>query len=83
MGQFHFGDFAHFPIGANIISLMRDAMLRVSEAAALSWSDITSEADGTGTPPDPAVQDGRRGRRSRRVPVRYNHVLAQVDTESG
>ena len=31
-----------------LISLMRDAMLRVSEAAALSWSDIASEADGTG-----------------------------------
>ena len=31
-----------------LISLMRDAMLRVSEAAALSWSDIAAEADGTG-----------------------------------
>ena len=31
-----------------LISLMRDAMLRVSEAAALSWKDIESEADGTG-----------------------------------
>ena len=31
-----------------IISLMRDAMLRVSEAAALIWEDITAEADGTG-----------------------------------
>ena len=31
-----------------LISLMRDAMLRVSEAAALSWSDIVAEADGTG-----------------------------------
>ena len=31
-----------------LISLMRDAMLRVSEAAALSWSDIATEADGTG-----------------------------------
>ena len=31
-----------------LISLMRDAMLRVSEAAALSWSDIETEADGTG-----------------------------------
>ena len=27
---------------------MRDAMLRVSEAAVLTWSDIVSEADGTG-----------------------------------
>ena len=31
-----------------IISLMRDAMLRVSEAAALVWGDIETEADGTG-----------------------------------
>ena len=31
-----------------LISLMRDAMLRVSEAAALGWRDIESEADGTG-----------------------------------
>ena len=31
-----------------LISLMRDAMLRVSEAAVLTWSDIVSEADGTG-----------------------------------
>ena len=31
-----------------LISLMRDAMLRVSEAAALSWRDIECEADGTG-----------------------------------
>ena len=31
-----------------LISLMRDAMLRVSEAAALTWRDIEIEADGTG-----------------------------------
>ena len=31
-----------------LISLMRDALLRVSEAAALTWRDIESEADGTG-----------------------------------
>ena len=31
-----------------MISLMRDAMLRVSEAAALKWEDITGEEDGTG-----------------------------------
>ena len=31
-----------------LISLMRDAMLRVSEAAALTWRDIEYEADGTG-----------------------------------
>ena len=31
-----------------LISLMRDAMLRVSEAAALTWRDIVIEADGTG-----------------------------------
>ena len=31
-----------------VISLMRDAMLRVSEAAALIWSDVATEADGTG-----------------------------------
>ena len=31
-----------------LISLMRDAMLRVSEAAVLTWSDIVTEADGTG-----------------------------------
>ena len=31
-----------------LISLMRDAMLRVSEAAVLTWSDIVSETDGTG-----------------------------------
>ena len=31
-----------------LISLMRDAMLRVSEAAVLTWNDIVSEADGTG-----------------------------------
>ena len=31
-----------------LISLMRDAMLRVSEAAVLTWRDIEYEADGTG-----------------------------------
>ena len=31
-----------------LIGLMRDAMLRVSEAAALAWQDITRESDGTG-----------------------------------
>ncbi len=31
-----------------LISLMRDAMLRVSEAAVLKWRDIAAEADGTG-----------------------------------
>ena len=31
-----------------LISLMRDAMLRVSEAAVLTWGDIVTEADGTG-----------------------------------
>lgn len=31
-----------------LISLMRDAMLRVSEAAALIWRDLVSEPDGTG-----------------------------------
>ena len=31
-----------------IISLMRDAMLRVSEAADLVWADVNAEADGTG-----------------------------------
>ena len=31
-----------------MISLMRDAMLRVSEAAVLTWADIAAQADGTG-----------------------------------
>ena len=31
-----------------LISLMRDALLRVSEAAALTWADIGAEPDGTG-----------------------------------
>ena len=31
-----------------LISLMRDAMLRISEAAALTWTDIPTEPDGTG-----------------------------------
>ena len=31
-----------------LIYVMRDAMLRVSEAASMDWSDIESEADGTG-----------------------------------
>ena len=31
-----------------LISLMRDAMLRVSEAADLTWKDLLTEADGTG-----------------------------------
>ena len=31
-----------------LISLMRDALLRVSEAAALTWADIGGEPDGTG-----------------------------------
>ena len=31
-----------------LISLMRDALLRASEAAALTWSDIQAERDGTG-----------------------------------
>ena len=31
-----------------LISLMRDAMLRVSETAALTWGDLESEADRTG-----------------------------------
>lgn len=31
-----------------LISVMRDGLLRVSEAAALTWSDICAEPDGTG-----------------------------------
>ena len=31
-----------------LISLMRDAMLRVSEAASLTWEDISDEVDGSG-----------------------------------
>ena len=31
-----------------LISLMRDALLRASEAAALTWSDVQAERDGTG-----------------------------------
>ena len=31
-----------------LVSLMRDAMLRVSEAADLTWRDIVTEEDGTG-----------------------------------
>ena len=31
-----------------LIYVMRDAMLRVSEAASIAWSDMESEADGTG-----------------------------------
>ena len=31
-----------------LISLMRDAMLRISEAAGLTWRDIEAEADGSG-----------------------------------
>lgn len=31
-----------------IIGVMRDGLLRVGEAAALTWSDLTEEADGTG-----------------------------------
>ena len=31
-----------------VIRLMRDAMLRVSEAAVLTWQDLMTEADGTG-----------------------------------
>ena len=31
-----------------VIRLMRDAMLRVSEAAGLTWQDLRTEADGTG-----------------------------------
>ena len=31
-----------------LISLVRDAMLRVSEAADLTWKDIETEADGSG-----------------------------------
>ena len=31
-----------------LISLMRDAMLRISEAAALTWTDMQTEPDGTG-----------------------------------
>ena len=31
-----------------LISVMRDGMLRVSEAAVLTWRDIANEADGTG-----------------------------------
>ena len=31
-----------------LIRVMRDAMLRISEAAALTWADIRAEADGSG-----------------------------------
>ncbi len=31
-----------------MLSVMRDRLLRVSEAAALLWEDIEEEADGTG-----------------------------------
>lgn len=35
-------------VDVTLISLMRDALLRVSEAVALTWADIKAEPDGTG-----------------------------------
>ena len=31
-----------------MVSLMRDALLRIGEAAALTWADLAAEPDGTG-----------------------------------
>ena len=64
-----------------LISLMRDAMLRVSEAAALTWTDIEYEADGTGRLLVRRSKTGRRGPGRRVVPVRPNHGGAGVDPE--
>ena len=51
-----------------IASVMRDAMLRRSEAAALEWADVELRPDGSGRLTGPPLEDrpGRRG--SRPVP---------------
>ena len=64
-----------------LISLMRDAMLRVSEAAVLTWGDYSDRGRRDGTPSYPALQDGRRGRRGRCLPVRADDGGAQVDMQ--
>ena len=43
---------------AALISVMSDAMLRISEAAALLVSDVTEETDGSGRAESQALKDG-------------------------
>ena len=62
-----------------LVSLMRDAMLRVSEAAALTWRDIATQADGTGRLLNTALQDGFGGRGCRGIPVRPDNGGTRVD----
>ena len=63
-----------------MISVMRDALLRVSEAAALLWGDIEEEEDGTGSSAHQAFQDGRRGGGRRCVPVCAHNGESRVHT---
>ena len=62
-----------------LISLMRDAMLRVSEAAALTWGDLFAEPDGTGRLMIRRSKNrcGRPG--SRRIPVCSDYGGPQPD----
>ena len=48
-----------------LASVMRDTMLRRSEAAALTWADVEFRSDGSGTPHRHPLEDrsGRRGGR--------------------
>ena len=62
-----------------LISLMRDGMLRVSEAAVLTWRDHRNRGRRDGTPSDPALQDGLRGRGSRCLPICPDDGGSKVD----
>ena len=54
-----------------LISLMRDGMLRRSEAAGLTWGDLVDEGDGTGRLTVARSEDrpGRGGRSAVRIRV--------------
>ena len=63
-----------------LISLMRDAMLRVSEAAALTWNDIVTETDGTGRLLIRRSKTDAEGEGAVAFLSRVNHVRTRVDS---
>ena len=64
-----------------LISLMRDAMLRVSEAAVLTWRDIENKADGTGRLLIRRSKTDSEGQGAVAFPVRPDHGGAGVDMQ--
>ena len=62
-----------------LISLMRDALLRVSEAAALTWGDIVAEPNGTGRLQIRRSKTDPEGEGEVAFPVRADHDAPRSD----